>query len=386
MSFCIRVSNKTDITSNSTNIRFLFLALSLPVCYNFYERKVPMANYELSNRIYELRTQKGLSQKELGAILGVSNKAVSKWETGTAIPKTETLIKLAEVFEISTDELINTACKEGNVNTDKNIDYPIKNEISIIKNEKSSKEIKRYFLKVSVSFDIIISLIGTSAPVVVALVSNLTEISLGSSIENVTWILIWASIVITVGCNLLGKYLKQKPGLSGDFYKHRFLYYVVPSGAVALISTLATTFKYLGSEYVGYIPYEISVVLNLLLSSLSFVLTIFIMSSLMRNSMEQDTEKRRKLFKTLAIIVTISSLARYILGDYINYIDFIGYNEILPLRDVLSLYCDIVIVWLLYFYKGNNPKREKIIYTILPLISIWSPALLYTFSRILRHI
>lgn len=85
-----------------------------------------MANYELSNRIYELRTQKGLSQKELGAILGVSNKAVSKWETGTAIPKTETLIKLAEVFEISTDELINTACKEGNVNTDKNIDYQLK--------------------------------------------------------------------------------------------------------------------------------------------------------------------------------------------------------------------------------------------------------------------
>ena len=36
-----------------------------------------MANYELSNRIYELRIQKGLSQKELGAILGVSNKAVS---------------------------------------------------------------------------------------------------------------------------------------------------------------------------------------------------------------------------------------------------------------------------------------------------------------------
>lgn len=71
-----------------------------------------MANYELSNRIYELRTQKGLSQKELGAILGVSNKAVSKWETGTAIPKTETLIKLAEVFEISTEELLNTACQE----------------------------------------------------------------------------------------------------------------------------------------------------------------------------------------------------------------------------------------------------------------------------------
>ncbi|MBR5190507.1 MAG: helix-turn-helix transcriptional regulator [Clostridia bacterium] len=76
-----------------------------------------MANYELSNRIYELRTQKGLSQKELGAILGVSNKAVSKWETGTAIPKTETLIKLAEVFEISTEELLNVVCQEERLPT-----------------------------------------------------------------------------------------------------------------------------------------------------------------------------------------------------------------------------------------------------------------------------
>lgn len=67
-----------------------------------------MAIYELSNRIYELRKQKGFSQKELGAILGVSNKAVSKWETGTAIPKTETLIKLAEVFEISPEELLSS--------------------------------------------------------------------------------------------------------------------------------------------------------------------------------------------------------------------------------------------------------------------------------------
>lgn len=74
-----------------------------------------MANYELSNRIYELRTQKGLSQKELGAILGVSNKAVSKWETGTALPKTETLIKLAKVFDVSTEELLNTALPLQNV-------------------------------------------------------------------------------------------------------------------------------------------------------------------------------------------------------------------------------------------------------------------------------
>lgn len=76
-----------------------------------------MANYELSNRIYELRKQKNLSQKELGAILGVSNKAVSKWETGSATPKTETLIKLAEVFEISPEELLKLNCEEAKLPT-----------------------------------------------------------------------------------------------------------------------------------------------------------------------------------------------------------------------------------------------------------------------------
>lgn len=65
-----------------------------------------MRNYDLGNRIYELRKSRGLSQKELGEMIGVSNKSVSKWENGTAIPKTDTLVKLANIFEISPQELL----------------------------------------------------------------------------------------------------------------------------------------------------------------------------------------------------------------------------------------------------------------------------------------
>lgn len=53
-----------------------------------------MQNYDVANRIYEIRKEKGLSQKELGALIGVSNKAVSKWETGAAVPKTKTIINV----------------------------------------------------------------------------------------------------------------------------------------------------------------------------------------------------------------------------------------------------------------------------------------------------
>ncbi len=65
-----------------------------------------MQNYDVGNRIYELRKEKGLSQKELGALIGVSNKAVSKWETGASAPKTETIIKLAAVLGVTAEELL----------------------------------------------------------------------------------------------------------------------------------------------------------------------------------------------------------------------------------------------------------------------------------------
>lgn len=65
-----------------------------------------MQNYDVGNRIYELRKEKGLSQKELGALIGVSNKAVSKWETGASAPKTETIINLAAVLGVTAEELL----------------------------------------------------------------------------------------------------------------------------------------------------------------------------------------------------------------------------------------------------------------------------------------
>lgn len=41
-----------------------------------------MNDYTFGNKILELRTQRNLSQTELAEMLGVTNKAVSKWETG----------------------------------------------------------------------------------------------------------------------------------------------------------------------------------------------------------------------------------------------------------------------------------------------------------------
>ena len=65
-----------------------------------------MNDFKFGNFLYEKRTAKGLSQAELGAMLGVSNKAVSKWESGAAKPQTAKLIRLAEILEVRVEELL----------------------------------------------------------------------------------------------------------------------------------------------------------------------------------------------------------------------------------------------------------------------------------------
>ena len=56
---------------------------------------------EFNNKLYELRTQKGLSQEELAGRLNVSRQTVSKWEVGESSPDMEKLVAISELFEIS---------------------------------------------------------------------------------------------------------------------------------------------------------------------------------------------------------------------------------------------------------------------------------------------
>lgn len=64
---------------------------------------------ELGKKISQYRKSLGVSQEELGARLGVSRQAVSKWETGAATPDMVNLIALAKEFGISVAELTETA-------------------------------------------------------------------------------------------------------------------------------------------------------------------------------------------------------------------------------------------------------------------------------------
>ncbi|MBE6814530.1 MAG: helix-turn-helix transcriptional regulator [Ruminococcaceae bacterium] len=65
-----------------------------------------MDKYTFGNKLYKLRTESNLTQKELANILGVSDKAVSKWETGEAMPRVKTLKNIADCFSVTYEDLL----------------------------------------------------------------------------------------------------------------------------------------------------------------------------------------------------------------------------------------------------------------------------------------
>ena len=60
----------------------------------------------LSEKLYKLRKNSGLSQEQLAEQLNVSRQAISKWEQGTAIPESEKLISISNYFGVTVDYLL----------------------------------------------------------------------------------------------------------------------------------------------------------------------------------------------------------------------------------------------------------------------------------------
>lgn len=63
-------------------------------------------SYEFADRLIEMRRAKGLSQEELARELGLSRQAVSKWERAESAPDIGNLVALANIYDVSLDQLV----------------------------------------------------------------------------------------------------------------------------------------------------------------------------------------------------------------------------------------------------------------------------------------
>jgi len=60
----------------------------------------------LSDRLRTLRRERALTQKGLAERLGITQQAIAKWEGGRAVPEPATIVRLADLFEVSADYLL----------------------------------------------------------------------------------------------------------------------------------------------------------------------------------------------------------------------------------------------------------------------------------------
>lgn len=92
------------------------------------------------NKIRELRKKAKMKQSDLGRLLNVKDAAISKYETGKVPLTADTIIKLSEIFHVSTDYLLGRETKEGigiNEHTIDELDGPgISNILGYCENEE----------------------------------------------------------------------------------------------------------------------------------------------------------------------------------------------------------------------------------------------------------
>ena len=65
-----------------------------------------MYKMEFKDKLLKLRKENGYSQEELGYKINVTRQTISNWESGISTPDLNNIKSLAEIFHITTDELL----------------------------------------------------------------------------------------------------------------------------------------------------------------------------------------------------------------------------------------------------------------------------------------
>ena len=312
----------------------------------------------MAKTLIDFRAEKGLYLKDVANAIDISEEELSKVETLNGIP------------DYIAEKLIVAYNLPQNYFVGEKVEEPI----------KSIKNLKSYFFKTSLTWFVVFTLILSIPISIFSILTPTLMGTLGFTISNIVRELIdlftdvFTVVATIVYCNMFAKHIMKKTGLSGDIYKYRYLYEVIPSGAIAalsIIQSLITTWGYKESiaDESKYYMIPITTGIGLVLSVISMALVALIMASLLNTAIMDDATRKAKRHKTMAIIVTISSVLAYALTIYANTLEeYPTYNAIIRRIFVYGIY--IAVAWLVYFAKDNNKNKQSFAFEILPIISI----------------
>ena len=116
-------------------------------------------NIKLANRLVALRKENGYSQEVLAEKLGLSRQSISKWERAEASPDTDNLIALAQVYNMTLDELL------GNGESAPKKETKVKEKTPMTNAQIKGKKLMKIMPIISIAVVVVYVLVGFAAKI-----------------------------------------------------------------------------------------------------------------------------------------------------------------------------------------------------------------------------
>lgn len=128
----------------------------------------------INDNIRQYRKEKGYSQEEMAVKLHVVRQTVSKWENGRSVPDADVLIRMAEILDVSVNDLLGIGIEQDNI---KNLTSELArvNEVLAEKNKQENlvkRANEKRGLILSLSFAAMLAVLGINNPVVSVVLSG----------------------------------------------------------------------------------------------------------------------------------------------------------------------------------------------------------------------
>ena len=165
-------------------------------------------NMILADKIIDLRKKNGWSQEELAEKLDVSRQSVSKWESAQSVPDMGRIVRLSEIFGVSTDYLL----KDEIEHTELTAESPaVESELRTVTIEEASSFLRvREYNAPRVALGVMLCILS---PILIIFLSGASEFGLISLSENkavgigllLLFALVGCAVALFVSCGLRDK-------------------------------------------------------------------------------------------------------------------------------------------------------------------------------------
>ena len=147
-----------------------------------------MEQQKIGKFIHDLRKEKEMTQKQLAELVGVSDKTISKWETGRGIPDTAIMSELCKVLGISINELLSGE----RLSVDNYSGKAEENMVNLLRDSEQEKE-KQKWSKVNVALNLLWLLL---------LIFMIFILGMGQ--PDIYWLIDMPSLYLNIGFLILG--------------------------------------------------------------------------------------------------------------------------------------------------------------------------------------